>query len=91
MTKFKDIPTDSETKTVFSIPGFLDNYEVVYESWIWNHISAQSVIFYKDDVTHLSDVDLKKMVDPKNKFPNMTLSRKTEKYVFINFNFECTD
>ena len=88
MDKFKDIPIDSETTIVFSIPGFLNNYEVIYKSWIWEHISGQSVIFYKEDISHLSDDELKKMVDDKNEFASITISRKTEKYVFVNYNLK---
>lgn len=85
MNKFEDIPIDSETTIVFTLPGFLNNYEVVYESWIWENVSGQSVIFYKEDIKHLSDDDLKGMLDNQ---PNITISRKFEKYVFVNYNFK---
>lgn len=91
---FNDIPNDPDTHILIEQEGVLDDFQVLYQAWVFDGIRAESIIFHAEDVKELSDEDLiaqvkeSPLVKPDSEF---TISRKQPKYTFVNFNFEIKD
>ncbi|PIE46563.1 MAG: hypothetical protein CSA42_07845 [Gammaproteobacteria bacterium] len=90
MNKFQNIPVDKDTKILHSQEVTLGEYQVLYEKWCWDGITAESIIFLAKDVFYLNDADIKKEVRKLaivNADSDVTLKRSESGYVFVNFNF----
>lgn len=90
MKNFDNIPRD-DGAILFRTENKFGELDCVFETWIWDGIQANSIIFHKNNVSHLSDEELEKMIKESlifKKDNSVTISRKNEKYTFVNFNFE---
>ena len=88
--KFKNLTTDADTQILFRQEMLFGDKDVVYEKWIWDGITAESVIFLSDDVKALDDAALEQEVKTSsivNVNSSVTISRQDE-FTFVNFNFE---
>jgi len=64
-------------------------YDALYQAWIWDGISAKSIIFLKNDIENLDEKEIIKLVKD-SKFYNtgkVTYS-KGDEFIFVNFHFE---
>lgn len=90
MSDFSKLPTDAGTRPLSRIEAELDGHPVMVESWYWEGISGQSLIFIESDVSELTDQDLvdrvrtAMLVDPDSE---ITL-RRNDGFVFVNYAFE---
>ncbi len=87
--KFDNIPVEEDTRILLSLPMKFGPFDIVYQMWSWEGITAESIIFMSEDVAEMSDDELEQMV--KNRpttidDSGVTLSRGKE-YTFVNFNF----
>ncbi|PIE45362.1 MAG: hypothetical protein CSA45_03220 [Gammaproteobacteria bacterium] len=89
--KFENVPNDPDTDIIFCKEMSVGDYKVLHQHWSWDRsISGDSIIFSKDDVSHLSDskieMEVRKSfnIDPD---AEITLKRSDSSYVFVNFNF----
>ena len=89
--KFDGVEADEGTTILHRQEATLGNYDVLYEKWFWNGISAESIIFANEDVTDKSDeyiiaeVKTSPLVKSGSEF---TIKRLESGYIFVNFNFE---
>ncbi len=86
---FKDLTTDSDTKIISRTISKIKEIPFAHELWSWDGIKGESIIFYTEDVLSFSDEDIIAIVfnnESKN-IKDFTLKR-TEKFVFLNFNFQ---
>ncbi|MGR8940620.1 MAG: hypothetical protein ACU83V_06980 [Gammaproteobacteria bacterium] len=60
--KFANVPADAETRILFQQEARIGEYDVLYQKWVWEGISAESLIFVNDDIAGLEDDDLEKQV-----------------------------
>ena len=91
MSKFKNVPVEKDTKIIFQKEATLGEYEVLYQKWYWDGITAESIIFVNDDISGLDDNEIEVEVRASpllNKDSSITLSRSESGYTFVNFNFE---
>jgi hypothetical protein len=68
-----------------------DEYDVLYEQWIWDGIYGESIIFVEAELPHMTDEALEDFVavSPIVKAKeNITISRGKNGYIFVNFNFK---
>lgn len=89
-SKFDAVPVEADTTILFQVEAKLGEYEVLYQKWYWEGITAESVIFANDDVTRLTDDQLKQEVGTSplvNPESQITLTRSDSGYTFVNFNF----
>ena len=89
--KFKNVPVDKDTRILFRQEAKLGEYEVLYEMWSWEGISAESIIFKNNYISELTDEDLELEVrkSPLVKSESaITIKRLPAGYIFVNFNFE---
>ena len=89
MNKFKNVPTDEGTTTKFQQEMKFGEYDVLYEIWTWDGVSAECIIFFSEDIIELKDEEIEKQVRASpvcKKESSITISRKSG-YTFVNFNF----
>ncbi len=59
MRKFENVPVEEDTKIVMQQEAMLGEYEVLYQKWSWDGITAESIIFASEDVSSLDDEAIK--------------------------------
>ncbi len=87
---FKNVPVDDDTRIIFEQLGCLGEYDVLYQNWCWDGITAESFIFINDDVLTLDDAGIEKVVRESpmcDLGSSMTIKRTDVGFVFANFNF----
>jgi len=88
--KFKNLTTEADTEILFRKSMNFGDKNVVYEKWIWDGITAESIIFLSEDVKTLDDVEFEQEVRTSSIVTvssSVTISRQDE-FTFVNFNFE---
>lgn len=89
--KFKTVPVEEDTRILFRQEAQFGTYEVLYEMWSWEGISAESIIFASDDISDLTDEELEQEVRQSplvKKESALTIKRLDSGFTFVNFNFE---
>ena len=87
--KFKNIPVEKDTKIIMSSPMKWGEFDIVYQKWSWDGITAESIIFLSEDVKEMDDEALEDDVRDGplvREDSRVTISRGDE-YTFVNFNF----
>jgi hypothetical protein len=88
--KFKNITVDEDTIITSSIECKYGEYDVLYQQWIWDGITAESLIFCNDDIIDTTVEDLVDDVrnSPLVKDATKEITQKVgDEFTFINFNF----
>ncbi|TXD82142.1 hypothetical protein ESY86_15875 [Subsaximicrobium wynnwilliamsii] len=88
--KFKDLPVEEDTQIIVSVEAKIEDYDVVYQKWHWDGITAESIIFFNDDIAELTEDQIKNEValcTAMVKENSQMTFKKGEKYTFVNFNF----
>jgi hypothetical protein len=89
--KFDGVPTEKDTTVLFRHEVKFGDYDVLYEKWKWDGITAESIVFDNDDIAGLSDDKIKSdaksspMVESGS---DVTIKRSDTGYTFANFNFK---
>jgi len=89
--KFNNVPVEDDTRILFRNEAKFGDYDVLYEMWTWDGISAESIIFASDDISDLTDEKLEQEVRkslPEKKESAVTIKRLDAGFTFENFNFE---
>ena len=89
--KFENVPVEKDTKILFRQEARLGKFEVMYEMWSWEGVSAESLIFASGDVAEMTDQELEQEVRKSplvKKDSEMTVKRLDVGFTFVNFNSE---
>lgn len=89
-SKFDTVPLEKDTNVLFELNANLDDYDVLYQMWSWDGITAESFIFLSLDTSHLTDDEVKILAknSPMIKADSvLTMVRHADGYTFLNFNF----
>ncbi len=90
MTKFQNLPNDSDTIIKYQSKIILDGLDALYQIWSWDSIMGESIIFTNDDISGNDITELEKKI--RIDYPQANNSSITTKdsgdYFFINFNFQ---
>ncbi len=89
--KFSNVPVEEDTRILFRKEARFGEYDVLYEMWSWEGITAESIIFANDDVEDMTDNELEQEVRKSplvKKESEMTIKRLDAGFTFVNFNFE---
>ena len=84
--KFAAVPIEKGTNILFELNATLDDYDVLYQMWNWDGITAESFIFLK-----LTDDEVKTLSKSSPMIKNdseLTMVRHEDGYTFVNFNFK---
>ena len=52
--KFKNVPVEEDTTIKFRSVTKFENIEALHEGWYWEGVTAESLIFADEDITHIS-------------------------------------
>ena len=89
--KFDGVPTEEDTKIIFRHEVKFGEYDILYEKWLWDGITAESIVFDSKDVEGLSDDEI---IEDAKSSPlvesdsDVTIKRSDAGYTFVNFNFK---
>ena len=89
--KFAAVPIENGTNILFELNATLDDYDVLYQLWSWDGVTAESFIFLSSDIADLTDEEVKTLAksSPMIKADSdLTMSRHEDGYTFVNFNFK---
>ena len=89
-SKFNDVPVEADTIILYSQGATLGPYEILYQKWFWDGITAESIIFADDDVSGLDDSEIEAEVreSPLVQADSKITIARSAGYTFVNFNFE---
>ena len=88
--KFKNIPTDPDTRIIRQKEVKIDTIPALIQKWAWEGIVAESAIFQDEDVNDINNEELfQKIIDNYDVGPDhrYTITRNSDGYTFVNFNF----
>lgn len=87
--KTQTLEADEGTKIVFSSPMKWGELDIVYEKWVWDGITAESVIFLTEEVKAMSDraLELDVRDGPLVQADSQVTIKRGDKFTFVNFNF----
>ena len=83
------IPNDPDTTILFQQQGVFNDIPACYQSWMFDGIRGESIIFHKTDLKGHKDTDLIEKVKASQLVKStsqITLSRNPPEYLFINLN-----
>ena len=89
--KFNKVPIEDDTTILFQKKAKLGKYDILYQKWFWDGITAESIIFANEDIDDLEEEEIIKEVKASpllKKDSEITLKRSGTGYTFVNFNFE---
>jgi len=89
--KFNKVPVEEDTAILFQTEAKLGKYDILYQKWFWDGITAESIIFANEDVDDLEEEEIIKEVKASpllKKDSKITFKRSDTGYTFVNFNFE---
>lgn len=89
-TKFDAVTIEEDTKVLFQTTANFGEYEVLYQKWRWEGITAESIIFVTDDIAEIGDENLLEEIKASPLVQGdsqVTVSRSDAGYTFFNFNF----
>ena len=89
--KFDGVPADEDTKILFRLEAKLGEFDILYEKWSFEGVTAESFIFANDDVSGMTDEEIEQKVrqSPLVKEGSEILIKRLDAgFTFVNFNFE---
>lgn len=91
--KFANVPMESDTRLLIQADTQVNGIDALYQKWIWEGISAESLIFANADVANMNEIQLKKLVAESafvtdKDIELMTNNKSESGFTFVNFNFE---
>lgn len=89
-SRFDNVPVEEDTTILFQLEVTLGKYEVLYEKWCWDGITAESIIFVNEDVSNLDEKEIEQEVRSSplvKQGEGMTVKRSDSGFTFVNFNF----
>ncbi len=57
--KFTAAPIEKGTNILFELNATLEDYDVLYQMWSWDGVTAESFIFLSSDIVDLTDEEVK--------------------------------
>ena len=57
--KFTAVPIEQDTNILFQLNATLEDYDVLYQVWSWDGVTAESFIFLSSDIADLTDDEVK--------------------------------
>jgi len=90
-SKFENVPVENDTDILFELEANLGDYDILYQKWYWDGITAESIIFLTEDLDGLGAEEIIEEVRKSplvNEGSQITYKSGDSGYTFANFNFE---
>lgn len=89
MKKFANVPMEPDMEILLYNESQIQGIDTRIEVWVNGEgLMAQSAIFTAKDVKHLSDIEIKLMIQNRFAKNDVVISHADPDYVFANFAFE---
>lgn len=94
--KFENVPVEYDTTIYASIEAPFGEYSVLHQTWRWDGVDAESLIFSTGDIKHLTKDDLieevrhSPFIKPESRNKGITF-KQNEDFTYVNFNFETSN
>jgi hypothetical protein len=88
---FDQVPVESDTHILLQREARFEQWPVLHQHWVWDGIHAESLIFLDRDIDGIDDAALERLVRASTLVrddSSITLTRRSNGYTFVNFNFE---
>ena len=94
--KFANVTMESDTRLLIQADTQVNGIDALYQKWIWEGITAESLIFANADVVNMSEPNLKTLVMGSaftecDSPERMTYSQSESGFTYVNFNFETAE
>jgi len=86
--KFKNLTIEEDTKMLSEAFFKLGEYDAKAEIWVWDGITASSIIFYKSDVRNFTEDELVNLIREKIPMGDDYTFTDNGEYIFFNYGFE---
>jgi hypothetical protein len=89
--KFDKVPLDDDTTIIVQVTTEIAGFDALYQRWLWDGVTAESLIFVSDEVAALSDDELIRIVQSSPLWRDqseVTVKRSASDYTFLTFNAE---
>ena len=89
--KFASVPVDADTRITAQQLVQVNGWDALHQRWVWEGVSAQSLVFVASDIADASDETLLQMAadaDLHKADEDHTVTRSDSGFVFLNFGFE---
>jgi hypothetical protein len=89
--RFDNTPLDPDTSIIQQQECQFGEYQVLYQKWRWDGITAETVIFVDEDVAGLTDEEIQEELKQSALLKEgsmITIKRSSNGFTFLNFNFE---
>ena len=89
--KFDGVPVDEDTKILFRLEAKLGEFDILYEKWSFEGVTAESFIFANDDISGMTDEEIEQEVRKSplvKEGSQILIKRLGVGFTFANFNFE---
>ncbi len=89
--RFDKVPIEGDTKIIFQQEAKFGEYDVLYQKWFWDGITAESVIFSNEDVAGLEEEEIIKEVKSSplvSRDSEITFKKSDSGFTFVSFNFK---
>lgn len=95
MDKFNKVKNDKDTAIIFESIVKVDEFDVLYQKWVWFPYHAESLIFVTEEVNHFTKKELIEFVRELpvvlDKEDPITVKYSEDGYTFVTFNVEEMD
>jgi hypothetical protein len=96
MTKVQKLlsrPLDSETDMIMEHIVEVEGIQALMEIWSWEGVMASSMVFLREDVSHLNQEQLVELVfrGINQQIDSQITFKETLEHVFVNYNFKVRD
>ncbi len=90
MSKFQNVPIESDTVILGQEEVTIKNVTALKQSWSWDGIAGESLIFDSQDTKNMNDEELLAFINSNGIeiIGQATFKRDKSGYCFVNFNFE---
>ena len=85
---FQSITPEEGTRITSIHYGYAGTYPTRQETWSWEGIKGQTVIFRSEDVASLSDGELETLVRAELKVQGQITIKRTDRFAFVNHSFQ---
>lgn len=89
-TNFDQVPVEADTTIHDRQHLIVEGLDVQWERWSWDGVAGETAVFIEDQLGNTGDKALKDLVRNRDQLAAsgpITVSRESNGYTFVNFNF----
>lgn len=85
---FQNVPIDKETTIIYHEYIKIGEYNARIERWSWDGIQASSLIFLKEEVIHLTNSELTRLIRQETGIVEEFAFKDSGEFLFFSYGYE---